>query len=89
MHQIRTEVERLLLHLGSTEVLSGMQARIICSCRFRLFDLSLARRRSAARIAAACTLANIAVGLFALQAYKRHSRLRETLYGVKNTGEQE
>jgi hypothetical protein len=76
MHEIRTEVERLLLHLGSTEVPSGMQARIICSCRFRLLD-SLARERSAARIAVACTLANIVVGLFALQAYKRHSRLRE------------
>jgi hypothetical protein len=85
MHEIRTEVERLLLHLGSTEVPSGMQARIICSCRFRLLDISLARERSAARIAVACTLANIVVGLFALQAYKRHSRLRETLYGVKNT----
>jgi hypothetical protein len=89
MHQIRTDIERLLLHLGSTELPSGMQARIICSCRFRLFDVSLARQRSSARIAAACTLANIAVSLFALQAYKRHSRLREALYGVKNTGEQE
>jgi hypothetical protein len=89
MHQIRTEVERSLLHLGSTEVPSGMQARILCSCRFRLFDGSLNRRRSAVRIATACTLANVAAGLFALQAYKRHSRLRETLYGVKNTGEQE
>ena len=89
MHHIRTEIERLLLRLGSTEVPSGMQARIICSCRSRLLDVSLARRRSAARIAAACTLANIAVGLFALQAYKRHSRLRETLYGARNTDEQE
>ena len=74
MHQKQTEIERALLQLGSIAVPSGMQARILCSCRSSLSDTRLARRRNAARMAAAWAVANITAGLFALQAYKRHCR---------------
>ena len=70
-------IRRLLL----TEPAPGMQARVISSCRSRLYDASCDRRRKAVRLAVLWTLVNVALGLAALSAHQKHVQLRSTLYG--------
>lgn len=84
------EAEEDLLHVLNRWVCigvpAGMDARILCSCRSRLFEASRTRRRSAVRLAACCTLANIVLGALAFQARQRFVRLKDSEWGP---GEQE
>ena len=71
----------VLHRLVSTRTPGDLEARILCSCRARLFRASWTRRRNALRLAAVCTMANLALGVFAFQTHQRHRRLRATLDG--------
>lgn len=75
------DVLAVLSRLAAAEAPPNMEARILCFCRSRLFETSCVGRRSAVRLAAICSFANIALGLIAFQAHKRHVRLKANLYG--------
>jgi hypothetical protein len=81
MQQMEEDVRSVLDRLVSTGVPADMEARILCSCRSRLFETSCTRRRTVVRLAAMCAMANIALGVVALQAHQRHVRPKAILYG--------
>ena len=74
------DVLSLIDRLAAIEAPLDMQARILCSCRSRALDASRIRRRNALRVAALCSVANIILALFAVQARERHKQLEAILY---------
>ena len=80
MEYAATDVARLPNRLLWMESPAGMEARVLSSCRSRLYEASRIRRRNAVRVAAACALANIALSVIALRRHQRHVRLKASLY---------
>ncbi len=81
MEQVDEDVLNLLTRSLSAAVPVDLEARILCSCRSRLFTTSCGRRRKAFQCAAICTLANIALAVIALRTHRRHVSLKDILYG--------
>ena len=81
MQREEQDVLDLLKRFTMVDVPSDLQGRRVCSSRSRIFTKSCVRRRNAFRVAAVCSVANIILGLIALQTHKRHRRLEATLYG--------
>ena len=75
------DVEGTIRRLLSAEPPSDMEARLVCSCRSRLYRASCNRRRDAVCLAAACSLASVALGWAAFSAHQKHVRLRADFYG--------
>ena len=63
MQSKEEDVLNLLSRFAVVDVPSDMHARIVCSCRSRLFTTSCLRRRNAFRVAVVCSLANIILGI--------------------------
>ncbi len=76
------DIDGTLRRLFSTEPPSDMQARVVCSCKSRLYEASYTRRRSAVRLAAVWSLTTVALGWAALSAYQKHVRLKANLFGA-------
>lgn len=81
MQRFDEEVEATIRRLVSAEPPSDMAARLVCSCRSRLYHVSCARRGRVLCLATIWTLTNMIVGLVALSAHQKHVRLRSSLYG--------
>ena len=81
MQRSDEDVEGTIRRLVAAEPPSDMQARLVCSCRSRLYQMSCARRRNAVCLAAAWTLINMVLGFVAFSAHQKHARLRSSLYG--------
>lgn len=75
------DVEGTIKRLLSAEPPSDMEARLVCSCRARLYRASCTRRRDAVCLAAVCSLATVALGWAAFSAHHKHVRLSANLYG--------
>ena len=72
------DVESTIRRLLSAELPPDMEARLVCSCRSRLYRTSCAQRRHAVCLAAGCSLVTVALGWAALSAHHKHVRLRAT-----------
>lgn len=81
MRHLDGDVESTIRRLVAAEPPSDMQARLVCSCRSRLYQTSCTRRRNAVRLAAVWTLASVALGIAPLTAHQKHVQLRSKLYG--------
>ena len=75
------DVEGTLNRLFSAEPPVDMQARVVCSCKSRLYEASHTRRRGAVRLAAVWSLGAVALGWAAFSAHQKHVRLKANLYG--------
>ena len=60
---------RLLSQAVAVKVPAGLEARILRSCRFRLFEESSTRAGNIVQLAAVCVVANIALGVLAFQTH--------------------
>lgn len=81
MQLLDIDFEGTLRRLASAELPLDLHARVVCSCRSRLYQASCTRRRSAVSLAAVWSLAMVAFGWAALNAHQRHVHLEANLYG--------
>ncbi len=75
------DVEGTLKRMFSAKPPLDMQARVVCSCKSRLYEASCTRRRGAVRLAAVWSLGTVALGWAALRAHQKLVRLKANLYG--------
>ena len=76
------DFEGTLKRIISADPPLGMQARLVCFCKSRLYQASCTRRRDAVRLAAVWSLTTVALGWAAFSAHQKHVRLRANLYGA-------
>lgn len=81
MQLSQLDIDAVLKRLSTTEPSMGMQARVLCSCKSRLYQTSCARRRDAVRLAAVWSVGTVVLGWVALKAHHSHVRLKANFYG--------
>jgi hypothetical protein len=81
MQHVERDIEGLISNLVLAQVPAGMEARILCSCRTRLFEVALSRGRNVAQLAVVCAIANMAFATIALRVHRQHVRIKRALYG--------
>lgn len=81
MEQHETDVLCSLNRSIEADPPPGMNERILCSARYRVFTQSCTRRRNVIWWTTICTVANVTLGIIAIRTHQRHRKLGFALYG--------